>query len=271
MKKIYKVLTIAGSDSGAGAGIQADLKTFAAHRVYGTCAITAITAQNTKRVKKIFPLAPAIVAAQIDAVVEDIGADAVKTGMLCNAAIIDIVARKLRSHRLRNLVVDPVMAAKSGDLLLRSDAIAALKKKLIPLAAVVTPNVPEAEALTGLRLRRKEDFREAARRMIDMGAETVVIKGGHRRGPAIDLFYDGKYFREFGARRIRTRNTHGTGCTFASAIAANLAKGMKPEPAVERAKDYLTRAIEKSYSIGAGHGPVNHFCEFRRKLKKSIF
>ena len=265
MKKIYKVLTIAGSDSGAGAGIQADLKTFAANGVYGTSAITAITAQTTRGVKKIFPLAPGIVAAQIDAVAEDIGADAVKTGMLCNAAIVEIVARKIREHRLTNLVVDPVMVAKSGDLLLRKDAITALKRKLIPLAAVVTPNVPEAVALTGIQLNRMENFKEAARRILDMGAKSVVIKGGHRQGPAADLFYDGRNFREFGARRIRTRNTHGTGCTFASAIAANLAKGLKPEQAVERAKDYLTRAIEQSYSIGAGHGPVNHFFELWKK------
>jgi hydroxymethylpyrimidine/phosphomethylpyrimidine kinase len=265
MKRVYKVLTIAGSDSGAGAGIQADLKTFAALGVYGTSAITAITAQNTRGVKKIFPLAPGIVAAQIDAIVEDIGADAVKTGMLFNSAIVDIVARKIRAHRLRNLVVDPVMVAKSGNLLLRRDGIAALKNKLIPLATIVTPNVPEAAELTGIRLTRMDDFKEAARRIIDMGAKTVVIKGGHRSGPPTDLFYDGKNFREFGARRIRTRNTHGTGCTFASAIAANLAKGMKAVEAVERAKEYLTRAIEESYSIGSGHGPVNHFYGFRKR------
>jgi hydroxymethylpyrimidine/phosphomethylpyrimidine kinase len=259
MRKIPTALTIAGSDSGAGAGIQADLKTFAANGVYGTSAITAITAQNTRAVKKIHPLPPAIVAAQINAVAEDIGADAVKTGMLLDAAVVKIVAAKIRRHRLRNLVVDPVMIAKSGDLLLRKDALAALKTKLIPLATVVTPNVPEAEKLTGLRLKRPEDFQEAARRIIALGAKSVVIKGGHRKGPAADLFYDGKNFREFSAPRYRTRNTHGTGCTFAAAIAANLAKGAKPEDAVRRAKRYLTRAIEKGYSIGSGHGPVNHF------------
>jgi len=264
MKKIYKALTIAGSDSGAGAGIQADLKTFAAHGVYGTSAITAITAQNTKGVEKIFPLPPDIVAAQIDAVAEDIGADAVKTGMLYNAAIVDVVARKIRTHRLRNLVVDPVMVAKSGNLLLRKDAIAALKAKLIPLAAVVTPNVPEAEELTGVHGTRMRNFKEAARRIIDMGAKSVVIKGGHRSGSATDLFYDGKNFSEFSARRIRTRNTHGTGCTFAAAIAANLAKGEKLEDAVRGAKEYLTLAIEQSYAIGPGHGPVNHFYDLKK-------
>ena len=257
--KIYKALTIAGSDSSAGAGIQADLKTFAAHGVYGTSAITAITAQNTRGVEKIFPLPAGIVAAQIDAVVKDIGADAVKTGMLCNAAIVAAVARKIRAHRLSNVVVDPVMVATSGRLLLRKDAIAALKTTLFPLATVVTPNVPEAQALTGVRRARTADLKEAARRIVDMGARIVVIKGGHRKGPAVDLFYDGKNFRELSARRIRTRNTHGTGCTFAAAIAANLAKGKNIEEAVAEAKEYLTRAIAESYAIGAGHGPVNHF------------
>jgi hydroxymethylpyrimidine/phosphomethylpyrimidine kinase len=265
MRNIPTALTIAGSDSGAGAGIQADLKTFAANGVYGTSAIAAITAQNTRGVQKIFPLPQAIVAAQIDAVVDDIGADAVKTGMLLDAAIVKTVAARIRAHRLRNLVVDPVMVAKSGDLLLRKGAIAALKSKLIPLATVVTPNVPEAEELTGMRLQRLEDFKEAARRIVAMGAQTVVIKGGHRKGPATDLFYDGKKFREFSAPRLRTRNTHGTGCTFAAVIAANLAKGAKPEEAVGRAKRYLTRAIAESYSIGTGHGPVNHFYRLRNK------
>ena len=262
--KIYKALTIAGSDSGAGAGIQADLKTFAAHGVYGTTAIAAITAQNTRGVEKIFPLPSGIVAAQIDAILDDIGADAVKTGMLFNAAIVDVVARTIRAHRLRNVVVDPVMAATSGNSLLRKDAIVALKKKLIPLATVVTPNIPEAEELTGIDLKRAEDFKTAARRIVEMGARNVVIKGGHGKGPAADLFYDGKKFREFAARRIRTRNTHGTGCTFAAAIAANLAKGATAEEAVARAKEYLTRAIKESYAIGAGHGPVNHFYGFRK-------
>jgi hydroxymethylpyrimidine/phosphomethylpyrimidine kinase len=262
--KIYKALTIAGSDSGAGAGIQADLKTFAANGVYGTTAIAAITAQNTRGVQKIFPLPPGIVAAQIDAVVKDIGVDAVKTGMLCNATIVAVVARAIRAHRLPNVVVDPVMIATSGKPLLRKDAVAALKTKLIPLATVVTPNVPEAEELTGVQLRRTENFKEAARRIVAMGAQSVVVKGGHRKGPAVDLFYDGKKFREFSAGRIRTRNTHGTGCTFAAAIAANLAKGKKIEDAVAAAKEYLTRTIAESYAIGAGHGPVNHFYALKK-------
>ena len=227
MQKIYKALTIAGSDSGAGAGIQADLKTFAALGVYGTSAITAITAQNTQDVTQIFELSPDLVAAQIDAVIQDIGADAIKTGMLSNSAIIEVVAKKIREYRLTSLVVDPVMVAKSGDLLLRAEAIEALKSLLIPLATVVTPNLPEAEQLTGIRGTRQSDLKEAARRVVGMGAKSVVIKGGHRKGPATDLFYDGKRFLSFTAARIRTTNTHGTGCTFSAAITANLARGEK--------------------------------------------
>ncbi len=265
--KIHKALTIAGSDSGAGAGIQADLKTFAALGVYGTSALTAITAQNTRGVTRIFELSPDLVAAQIDAVMQDIGADAVKTGMLVNSAIIEIVAAKIREYRLTNLVVDPVMIAKSGDLLLRSDAIETLKSRLIPLAAIVTPNLPEAEQLTGLHGTRLRDLKESAKRIVAMGAKSVVIKGGHRKGPATDLFYDGKKFRAFTAARVATRNTHGTGCTFSAAIAANLAKRKKLEQAVAHAKAYMTRAIRKSFAIGAGHSPVNHFYFFWGNLE----
>jgi hydroxymethylpyrimidine/phosphomethylpyrimidine kinase len=257
--RIRKALTIAGSDSGAGAGIQADLKTFAALGVYGTSALTAVTAQNTMSVTKIAALAPAMVAAQIDAVITDIGADALKTGMLANREIIEVVAHKIRQHRLRNLVVDPVMVATSGDLLIEKNAVAALRSRLIPLAAVVTPNIPEAEELTGMSLRKAEDFAEAARQIIALGARSVVIKGGHRQGPAVDLYYDGKSFRSLHAPRIRTKNTHGTGCTFSAAIAAYLAKGEKIEPAVALAKKYITRAISKAFPVGSGHGPVNHF------------
>jgi hydroxymethylpyrimidine/phosphomethylpyrimidine kinase len=195
-------------------------------------------------------------------VMQDIGADAVKTGMLANSAIIEIVAAKIREYRLTNLVVDPVMIAKSGDLLLRSDAIETLKSRLIPLATVVTPNLPEAEQLTGVHGARMKDLKEAARLIVAMGAKSVVIKGGHRKGPATDLFYDGMKFRSFSAARIATRNTHGTGCTFSAAIAANLARGEKPEQAVAHAKTYITRAIRNSFAIGAGHSPVNHFYRF---------
>jgi len=257
-----RVLTIAGSDSGAGAGIQADLKTFAALGVYGCSAITAITAQNTLGVTQVLELPPELVAAQIDAVVGDIGADAVKTGMLANAAIVEVVARKVREHRLPNLVVDPVMVAKSGHSLLRPEAVAALKERLLPLAAVATPNWPEAEALVGFRLITDEDGRRAAEALLALGARCVVIKGGHREGPATDLFYDGREFRELSAPRLNTNSTHGTGCTFASAIAAFLAQGCDPLEAVARAKDYITEALAHAFPLGHGKGPVHHFYRF---------
>ena len=260
--KVRKVLTIAGSDSGAGAGIQADLKTFAALGVYGTSAITAITAQNTVGVTEIFALSPKLVAAQIDAVIGDIGAHALKTGMLANAGIIAIVAEKIREHRLKNFVIDPVMVAKSGDVLLRREAIAALRSALIPLATVVTPNIPEAEELTGIRLTGAKETQQAARRIIDMGARSVVIKGGHLKGPATDLFFDGKTFRELRSPRIRTRHTHGTGCTFSAAIAAYLARGEEVPEAVSRAKKFITQAIRQGFAVGTGHGPTHHFYDF---------
>ena len=256
-------LTIAGSDSGGGAGIQADLKTFAALGVYGTSAITAITAQNTQRVSEVFELPPALVAAQIDAVISDIGADAVKTGMLSSAAIIEVVAAKVREYDLHPLVVDPVMVAKSGDGLLREDAVAALREQLLPLATVVTPNLPEAELLLGRPISTWEEIREAAKDIVAMGAQAVVMKGGHAEGPTvIDLLYDGHEFCDFTASRVDTQNTHGTGCTFASAIAAALAKGEGLRPAVAMAKAYVTKALQMSYPVGHGHGPVHHFFRF---------
>jgi len=262
MKAIRKALTIAGSDSGAGAGIQADLKTFAAHGVYGTSAITAITAQNTVGVAAVLALNAKLVGAQIDAIIADIGAHAVKTGMLANAAIIDMVAIKIRAHRLKNIVVDPVMVATSGDLLIQKTAVVALRSKLIPLATIVTPNIPEAEVLTGMKLRSVEEIREAAQRIVKMGAKTVLIKGGHLKGAAMDLFYDGKRFTALNAPRVRTKNTHGTGCTLSAAIAANLAKGQKIETAVTNAKRYITDALRHSYRVGSGHSPVHHFYRY---------
>jgi hydroxymethylpyrimidine/phosphomethylpyrimidine kinase len=262
MKSIRKALTIAGSDSGGGAGIQADLKTFAALGVYGTSALTAITAQNTVGVTQVFELSPKLVGAQIDAIIEDIGAHALKTGMLASAGIIDTVAKKIRQHRLKNLVVDPVMVATSGDLLIKKNAVAALRSRLFPLATVVTPNIPEAEELTHMKLRSVDDIEQAARRIVAMGAQTVVIKGGHRKGPAIDLFFDGKRIRALQAPRIRTKNTHGTGCTFSAAIAAYLAQGNDIESAVRSAKNYITAAIRDGFTVGAGHNPVHHFYRF---------
>jgi len=256
-------LTIAGSDSGGGAGIQADLKTFAALGVYGTSAITAITAQNTQTVSEVFELPPGIVAAQIDAVVSDIGADAVKTGMLSSAPIIEAVAAKIREHDLRPLVVDPVMVAKSGDRLLRGDAVNALRDLLLPLATVVTPNLPEAEVLLGRSISTWEEIREAAKDILAMGPLAVVMKGGHAEGKmVIDLLYDGHEYRDFTATRVDTMNTHGTGCTFASAIAAALAKGENLRVATAMAKAYVTKALQMSYPVGQGHGPVHHFFRY---------
>ena len=260
--KLFKALTIAGSDSGAGAGIQADLKTFAALGVYGTSAITAVTAQSTVGVTEIFELAPKVVAAQIDAVLADIGAQAVKTGMLANAAIVETVAERIARHNLKNIVVDPVMAATSGELLVKKSAVQTLRTQLIPLATVVTPNLFEANELTGLTIGNARDMRRAAQKIVDMGAQSVMIKGGHRRGPATDLFFDGKKFRLLRSARIRTVHTHGTGCTLSAAIAAYLARGEKLESAVMHAKTYITAAIRKGFAIGAGHGPVHHFYRF---------
>ena len=258
-KPIPKAMTIAGSDSGGGAGIQADLKTFAALGVYGTSTLTAITAQNTVGVTAIHEIPTDVIASQIEAVLADIGADAVKTGMLANTAIIECVASQIQRHGVTQLVVDPVMVAKSGDTLLREGAAQSLCTQLIPLAALVTPNIPEAQVLTGMEISSDNDMRVAARRVIEMGAGAVVVKGGHREGPATDLFYDGSNFREFTAPRMETANTHGTGCTFASAAAAGLARGMTLQDAVALAKDYVTEAIRHSFPMGRGHGPLNHF------------
>lgn len=256
---VPKAMTIAGSDSGGGAGIQADLKTFAALGVYGTSVLTAITAQNTVAVTGVHEIPIDIIVAQIDAVITDIGADAVKTGMLASSSIIEAVSGEMERHQIRWLVVDPVMVAKSGDSLLREDAVDVLRSRLLPLAAVVTPNIPEAEALTETKIASDADMRRAAEKIVGMGARTVVVKGGHREGPATDLFYDGSRFREFSAPRIDTANTHGTGCTFASAVAAGLARGMDVAESVALAKDYVTEAIRRSFPIGRGHGPLNHF------------
>jgi hydroxymethylpyrimidine/phosphomethylpyrimidine kinase len=253
-------LTIAGSDSGGGAGIQADLKTFAAHGVYGTSALTAVTAQNTEAVKGVSAVAADFVALQIDAVVEDIGVDAAKTGMLGASAVIAVVAQKLDEHHIEKTVVDPVMVAKSGDRLLEPEAIAVLKRELIPRAYVVTPNLPEAEAIVGFAVDGEEAIKGAARQIVEMGAKAVVIKGGHAKGDeSIDWLYDGRRFSRFASPRFDTRNTHGTGCTFSAAITAQLARGAQLEAAVRAAKRYLSAALERGVAIGRGHGPVDHF------------
>jgi hydroxymethylpyrimidine/phosphomethylpyrimidine kinase len=251
-------MTIAGSDSGGGAGIQADLKTFQALGVYGASTITAITAQNTLGVQAIQEISTQIIAAQIDSVVGDIGVDAAKTGMLSSADIIGTVADRVRHWNLDRLVVDPVMVAKSGDRLLREDAVQALIRDLLPLAMVLTPNVPEAEVLVGRALETDTDMRQAARDILDLGPRAVLIKGGHRAGDADDLLFDGRSFQEFKAERIQTPNTHGTGCTLSAAIAAELAQGRDVGDAVGLAKRYLTEAIRRSGPLGSGHGPVAH-------------
>jgi len=252
-------LTIAGSDSGGGAGIQADLKTFAAFGVYGTSAITAITAQNTLGVTAILALDPALVVAQIEAVAADFTLSATKIGMLANAAIIEAVARAITRLSLPAIVLDPVMVAKGGDHLLEPSAVEALCRVLMPLATVLTPNIPEAEALTGMTIRSVRDQRDAAARLITLGARSVVIKGGHLSGRAVDVWHDGTRFVELGAERLDTPHTHGTGCTFASAIAACLALGNDVDDAVGRAKGYVTGAIRHAPGLGHGHGPLNHF------------
>ncbi len=259
-------MTIAGSDSGGGAGIQADLKTFQALGVYGTSTLTAITAQNTVGVTAVHEIPNGIVAAQIDAVVGDIGVDAVKTGMLSNAEIIGTVAERIRAWHLDRLVVDPVMVAKSGDRLLREDAVQALIRELLPLALVLTPNLPEAEVLVGRPLNTEDEIRQAANEIVALGARAVLMKGGHRPGMARDLLFDGQTFHVFESERIDTPNTHGTGCTLSAAIAAGLASGMDVVDAVGSAKRYLTEAIRQATPLGSGHGPVAHDWPLSRHL-----
>lgn len=252
-----RALTIAGSDSGGGAGIQADLKTFAALGVFGTSAITSVTAQNTVGVQGTHDLPPEFVGRQIDSVLEDIAIDAAKTGMLSSADIIEVVAEKVKAYRIERLVVDPVMVAKSGAPLLRSDAVTAVIGGLLPVALVVTPNVPEAEALSGLTITGIEEMRHAARQIHRLGPRYVVVKGGHLQGRAIDLLFDGNAFIELDAERIETPHTHGTGCVFSAAIAAHLAKGRSVPEAVASAKRFVTSAIRHGFPLGKGHGPTD--------------
>ncbi len=260
-----RALTIAGSDSGGGAGIQADLKTFGALGVFGTSAITAVTAQNTVRVTRIQEIEPQVVAAQIDAVAEDIGVDAAKTGMLASRAIVHAVAAALKRNTIPNLVVDPVMISKTGARLLEDDAVATLKSEILPLAEIVAPNIPEAEVLSGHKITDAETMRDAARRILELGSARVVIKGGHSDSPnVVDLYYDGRSFEELKAERVQTRSTHGTGCTFSAAIAAYLAHGLPPLDAVARAKEFLTAALQAAPGIGKGIGPINHFHAFHK-------
>jgi len=265
---IPRVLTVAGSDSGGGAGIQADLKTITLLGGFAMSAVTALTAQNTLGVKAIHEVPADFVAQQMEAVISDIGVDAMKTGMLSTSAIVQTVCQKIRKHRLIKVVVDPVMVSKSGERLLSAQAEEDLKKALIPLALVLTPNLPESEALTGSRIKDLKGMREAARRLHKMGARNVLIKGGHLSRDPVDLFFDGRKFYELSGKRIATPHTHGTGCTVSAAIAVELAKGSSVLQAVERAKALVTSAIQFSLALGRGQGPIDPYAPTAREIER---
>jgi hydroxymethylpyrimidine/phosphomethylpyrimidine kinase len=252
-------LTIAGSDSSGGAGIQADLKTMSAFGVFGTTALTAVTAQNTLGVTESLFLSPDLVARQIDAVIEDIGADAAKTGMLGTAEVIECVAERIDRHGIPNVVVDPVMIATSGAALIEEEAVGALKTALIPRAFLVTPNIPEVETLTGVKVVSLETMEEAARRVYELGASNVLVKAGHMEGDATDILFDGETITRFTVKRIEGGKIHGTGCTLSAALASSLALGLGLTEAVVRAKAFVTRAIAASLDMGRGSALVNHF------------
>ncbi len=257
-----KLLTIAGSDSCGGAGIQADLKTFSAHGVFGMSVISAVTAQNTQGVFAVQDISPDIIQKQIEVIFDDIFVDAVKIGMVSKTETIRIIAETLSKYEVKNLVIDPVMISKSGFDLLKPDAKEALIQCLLPMATVVTPNLPEAEVITGMKVASIDEMKKAAEEIYKMGPKYVLVKGGHLEGEAMDILYDGTDFTYYNSPRINTKNTHGTGCTLSSAIASNLGKGMDIHKAIEEAKNYITTAIEKSFSIGKGVGPVHHFHEW---------
>lgn len=259
------LLTIAGSDSSGGAGIQADLKTFAAHGTFGMSVITAVTAQNTCGVTKVQNIDCDVVKAQIEAVFDDIRVDAVKIGMVSQPEIIEAIASCLRHYQPKIIVVDPVMISKSGYPLLAPEACATLIKELLPLATLLTPNLPEAEAITGLQVSKKEEMRPVAEKIIALGAKAVLVKGGHLNDTADDLLFDGSTETWFPGKRIATKNTHGTGCTLSSSLAANLAKGLSLREAVQASKAYVTTAIEHGIALGSGCGPTHHFVELYRK------
>ena len=260
MAHLKQALTIAASDSGGGAGIQADIKTMQANGVFALSALVALTAQNTKTVTLVHPLPREIIEAQIDAVFDDFEISAVKTGMLFSAEIVRLVSEKLALLKAANLVVDPVMVSSNGRELLKPDAVERVMSDLFPLARLVTPNIHEAQRIAGMDIRSLEDAREAARRIQQMGCANVLVKGGHLSAkPATDLLYDGKKFTVFEGEFIDTPNTHGTGCTYSAAIAAQLAKGAGLSDAVRNAKTYTTEAIRHGLAIGHGHGPTHHF------------
>lgn len=256
-----KVLSIAGSDCSGGAGIQADLKTFSAHGVFGMSVIVSVVAENTSRVIDIQDITPDMIKKQIDAVFEDIKVDAVKVGMLSTPACMEAVAEKLRQYNPQNVVIDPVMYAKNGCPLMEPAAVDTLIKTIIPLADVLTPNIPEAEKIADMKIECVADMEAAAKKIYQMGCKAVVVKGGHSSGDALDVLFDGTHIQHFETKRIATKNTHGTGCTFSSAIASQLANGLSVKDAVRQAKRYVTVAIEHSLAIGKGNGPTHHFYE----------
>ncbi|WP_411955207.1 bifunctional hydroxymethylpyrimidine kinase/phosphomethylpyrimidine kinase [Alkalibacillus sp. S2W] len=265
---VVKALTIAGSDSGGGAGIQADLKTFQELKAYGMSVLTAVTAQNTLGVQGVYPLTVSQVEEQLGSVGEDLKPDALKTGMLFSAEIIEAVAKKIQQYDMNNVVVDPVMIAKGGAKLLQDEAIDTMKKDLIPLATIVTPNIPEAEVITGLTLNSLKDRKEAAKCLYQLGAQNIIIKGGHgEEEEVVDLIYDGETFTQLINERKYTTNTHGTGCTFAAAIAAELAKGVTVMEAIRVAREFIQVAIEDDLNIGSGQGPTNHWAYQSRREK----
>jgi hydroxymethylpyrimidine/phosphomethylpyrimidine kinase len=253
-------MTISASDSGGGTGIQADLKTFAAHGVYGTSVLTAVAARNTEAMLEVEILNAELVGRQMDAVIVDMGVDAAKTGMLSSSDIIAAVARKLEEHHVEKVVVDPILVAKSGGRRLDSSEVQVLKAELLPRAYVVTPNLPEAEALVGFPVDDEDAIRGAARQIVELGAKAVVITGGHAKGEeSVDWLYDGRRFSRFAAPRIATPNRYGAGCTFSAAITAQLARGAQLEVAVRSAKRYITAALERGFALGRGNGPVDPF------------
>lgn len=254
-----KVLSIAGSDCSGGAGIQADLKTFSAHGVFGMSVIVSVVAENTSRVIDIQDITPHMIKKQIDAVFEDIEVDAVKVGMLSTPLCMSAVAEKIKEYQPKNVVIDPVMYAKNGCPLMDPTAIDTLIKVIIPLADILTPNIPEAEKIADMKISSVVDMEIAAKKIVAMGCRGIVVKGGHATGNALDVLYDGEKIYHFDNKRINTKNTHGTGCTFSSAIASWLAKGLTVPEAVRQSKKYVTTAIEHSLDIGHGNGPTNHF------------
>jgi len=260
-----KVLSIAGSDSSGGAGIQADLKTFSALGVFGMSVITAVTAQNTQGVFAVQDITPEVIAKQIQAIFDDIAVDAVKIGMVSQVETIRVIARELRRYAPKNIVLDPVMVSKSGYHLLNPAAETTLVQELLPMATLVTPNIPEAEVMSGISIQNVKQMEDAAKAIAQLGAQNVLLKGGHLADDSTDILYDGREFHYFRSRRIPTKNTHGTGCTLSSAIAANLALGRTVQQAVAGAKEYVTIAIQHSLAIGKGVGPTHHFYTLYQK------